>query len=190
MKYKRPEDLQRSIMALRPAFTLLILLTVLNRALEWFDKNQQPDLIFSDIQLGDGLVFDIFKRVDIQCPVVFCTAYDQYAIQAFRNNGIDYLLKPLEEGLLEKCLDKLQHLLKKPASQEERPLLTALLKELQGTHKSYKSTFLVTYRDKLIPVNINDVLFFRVAGEVVDLCTKDNQQYRMVDSLDYIESHY
>ncbi|MDF2189011.1 LytTR family DNA-binding domain-containing protein [Paraflavitalea sp. CAU 1676] len=181
-------DLQRSIKALRPAFHIVDIIDSVESGLEWFDKNQQPDLIFSDIQLGDGLAFDIFKRVDIQCPVVFCTAYDQYAIQAFRNNGIDYLLKPLEEGLLEKCLNKLQHLLKKPASQEERPLLTALLKELQGTHKSYKSTFLVTYRDKLIPVNVNDVLYFRVTGEVVDLCTKDNQQYRLVDSLDYIES--
>ncbi|AXY75537.1 DNA-binding response regulator [Paraflavitalea soli] len=181
-------DLQETIVALRPSFSIAGVIDSVETGLEWFEQHAQPDLIFSDIQLGDGLAFDIFRQVRLACPVVFCTAYDQYAIQAFRNNGIDYLLKPLDEQLLKQCLDKIHLLLQKPAANTSLPDLTELLKAISGTHKSYKSTFLVSYREKLIPVNIDDILFFRVAGEVVELFTKDNQQYRMAEALDHLES--
>lgn len=181
-------DMQESIVALRPSFQIVDIIDSVETGLEWFDKHEQPDLIFSDIQLGDGLAFDLFRQVRLKCPVVFCTAYDQYAIQAFRNNGIDYLLKPLEERLLQQCLDKIYLLLQRSVTKDDLPDLTALLKAMATPQKSYKSTFLVSYREKLIPVNIGDILFFRIAGEAVELYTKENQQYRLADSLDYLES--
>lgn len=181
-------DLEASIKALRPTYRIVGIVDSVEAGLEWFELHTLPDLIFSDIQLGDGLVFDIFRQVRVQCPVVFCTAYDQYAIEAFRNNGIDYLLKPLEEDLLKQCLDKIDLLLKRPPAEGERPDLSSFLLSMSATPKSYKSTFLVSYREKLIPVNIHDVLFFRVAGEAVELHTKSNHQYRLPDSLDRIES--
>ncbi|WP_315816994.1 LytTR family DNA-binding domain-containing protein [Paraflavitalea speifideaquila] len=138
--------------------------------------------------MGDGLVFDLFRQVRIACPVVFCTAYDQYAIQAFRNNGIDYLLKPLDESLLIECLDKINSLLHKQAPQLEQEKLTSLLKGMAGNQKSYKSTFLVSYREKLIPVAVGDIMFFRIMEEGVTLYTRDNQLYRLTDPLDHIES--
>jgi DNA-binding LytR/AlgR family response regulator len=181
-------DLKESIKALQPDYTIIGIIDSVEAGLEWFEHNEQPDLIFSDIQLGDGLAFDLFRQVPLQCPVVFCTAYDQYAIQAFRNNGIDYLLKPLEEGSLQKCLEKVNGLLQKQAAPMEQEKLAALLKSLSGNPKSYKSTFLVSYREKLIPVAVPDILYFHITDDVVTLTTKDNQAYRLTDSLDHIES--
>jgi len=181
-------DLERSIVSLRPDATVLEIVDSVEAALGWFNKNKSPDIIFSDIQLGDGLAFDIFKQVSINCPVIFCTAYDQYAIQAFQNNGIDYLLKPIEDGLLGKSLNKFNAFTHSSNTIFDSAAIEKLIREVSGNVRSYKSTFLVSYRDKLIPVSINDVLFFRITDDVVELFTHDNQQYRINDSLDYIES--
>ena len=111
-----------------------------NQGHDWFSENPQPDLIFSDIQLGDGMAFDIFNKIELTCPVIFCTAYDEYAIHAFRNNGIDYLLKPVDEKMLEKSLAKID-LLKKPVSQGYDPFaLYKVLKDIeQNTKKTIKT---------------------------------------------------
>jgi len=95
-------DLKSSIYALRPDFKVIAVIDSVETGIEWFNDHEQPDIIFSDIQLGDGLAFDILRHVQLNCPVIFCTAYDEYAIQAFQNNGIDYLLKPrdCEKGKL------------------------------------------------------------------------------------------
>src|SRR5882672_66041 len=85
-------DLQHSIEKLRPDFIVQAVLDSVESGLAWFSEHEQPDLIFSDIQLGDGMAFEIFNKIVLGCPVIFCTAYDEYAIPAFRNNGIDYLL--------------------------------------------------------------------------------------------------
>ena len=101
---------------------------------EWFSRNQQPDLIFSDIQLGDGLAFDLFRKISIECPVIFCTAYDEYAIQAFQNNGIDYLLKPIDEKLPEKSLAKIA-MLKESMTKYDSSILNQLLREINANTK-------------------------------------------------------
>ncbi len=181
-------DLQNSIQSLQPDSKVIALIDSVEAGLEWFNHNEQPDIIFSDIQLGDGLAFEILQQVQLNCPVIFCTAYEEYAIQAFQNNGIDYLLKPIQEELLKKSLDKFT-LLKKPARNIDNSLLlNDLIKEITKNSKSYKSTFLVSYRDKMIPLNINDIAFFCIIDDVVELSTKISQQYRLNYSLDYVES--
>jgi DNA-binding LytR/AlgR family response regulator len=181
-------DLQRSIEKLQPDFKVVGIVDSVEASLEWFDKNETPDIIFSDIQLGDGLAFDIFKQVSIDCPVIFCTAYDQYAIQAFQNNGIDYLLKPVEDSLLEKSLRKFHSFTRSSNVGIHKTTIERLLREISGNIKSYKSTFLVSYRDKMIPVSVDEILFFRITDDVVELYTIDKRQYRLTDSLDYVES--
>jgi len=181
-------DLGNSIHALRPDFKVIAVIDSVETGLEWFNDHEQPDIIFSDIQLGDGLAFDVLRNVQLICPVIFCTAYDDYAIQAFQNNGIDYLLKPIKEELLKKSLDKFD-LLKRPLKNlYDTALLDKLVKEITGNIKSYKSTFLVSYREKMIPVNIADIIFFSVINDAVELNTKNKEQYRLSYSLDYIES--
>jgi len=179
--------LQNSILLLRPDFKVVAIIDSIEAGLEWFSSNEQPDLIFSDIQLGDGLSFEMLQQLPLTCPVIFCTAYDEYALRAFQNNGIDYLLKPIKQEALKKSLDKI-NLFNKPLNAPNSELLNGLVKEITKTFKSYKSTFLVAYRDKMIPVSVNDIVFFRIVDDAVELSTKSSQQYRLNYSLDYIES--
>ena len=99
--------LQNSIQLLRPDFKVVAIIDSIEAGLEWFSSNEQPDLIFSDIQLGDGLAFEMLQQLPLTCPVIFCTAYDEHALKAFQTNGVDYLLKPITQEALKKSLDKL-----------------------------------------------------------------------------------
>ena len=180
-------DLQNSIQQLQPDCKVVATLDSVEAGLEWFSHNEQPDLIFSDIQLGDGLAFEILQKVELTCPVIFCTAYDEYALRAFQNNGVDYLLKPIKQESLKKSLDKF-NLFKNQNNNNNRQLLHDLKEEITRNFKSYKSTFLVSFRDKMIPVNINDIIFFKITEEAIELCTKGNDRYQLPYSLDHIES--
>lgn len=180
-------DLQNSIESLQPDFKVIKIIDSVEAGIEWFKNNSQPDLVFSDIQLGDGLAFEILQHAALHCPVIFCTAYDEYAIRAFQHNGVDYLLKPIKEELLRKSLDKL-NLFRDTLKHINSSLLSELVKEIKGTGRSYTSAFLVTYREKIIPVNISDILFFRIVNDAVELTTKSSQQYRLNFTLDHIES--
>ncbi|HEY5826321.1 MAG TPA: response regulator, partial [Cyclobacteriaceae bacterium] len=105
-------DLRESLERLRPDFQVKAVIDSIESAMAWFSINESPDLIFSDIQLGDGLSFEIFKQITITCPVIFCTAFDEYAVQAFKNNGIDYLLKPVSDKDLASTLEKMEVLMR------------------------------------------------------------------------------
>jgi DNA-binding LytR/AlgR family response regulator len=181
-------DLRHSIEMLRPSFNVLAVLDGVESSLEWLSNNVQPDLIFSDIQLGDGMAFDIFNKIILGCPIIFCTAYDEYAILAFRNNGIDYLLKPVDEKGLERSLAKFD-MLKKPAVNDyDFSMIHRVLKDIEQNTKNYKSSFLVSYRDKLIPVVNENICFFSIQNELLQLYTMDNKIYPLNYKLDYLET--
>lgn len=180
-------DMQNSIQQLQPGCKVVATLDSVEAGLEWFSHHEPPDLIFSDIQLGDGLAFEILQQVKLTCPVIFCTAYDEYALRAFQNNGVDYLLKPIKQESLKKSLDKF-NLFKNPGNNNNGLWLQDLMEEITKNFKSYKSTFLVSFRDKMIPVNSNDIIFFKITDDAVELCTKSNDRYRLPYSLDHIES--
>ena len=182
-------DLKNTILILQPGSRVIAMIDSVESGIEWFTNTDElPDIIFSDIQLGDGLAFNILNKVELNCPVIFCTAYDEYAMQAFQNNGIDYLLKPIKEEALKKSLDKF-NLLKRPVQNTyDASLLNKLMKEIASGAKSYKSTFLVSYREKMIPVKVSDIIFFHLDDAGVELNIKNNQRYRLHYSLDYIES--
>ncbi|HEY0433741.1 MAG TPA: response regulator, partial [Chitinophagaceae bacterium] len=99
-------DLRDAIVHLGYDEEKITLVSGVESGVAWFDQHPSPDLIISDIELGDGLAFDIFRHREPGCPVIFCTAFDQYAIEAFEFNGVDYLLKPVDAGLLTRSLEK------------------------------------------------------------------------------------
>ena len=181
-------DLQNSIQASQPNCKILTVIDSVETGIEWFNNNDQPDIIFSDIQLGDGLAFEILQQVQLTCPVIFCTAYDEYALKAFQNNGIDYLLKPVKEELIQQSFNKINLLKAHSKHEYDSSVFGKIMKEITANIPSYKSTFLVSYREKIIPVNTGDIIFFRVIDDAVELSTSSNQQYRLNYSLDYIES--
>ncbi len=144
----------------------------------------QIDLIFMDIHLADGLSFEIFTHVKIECPVVFCTAYDQYALQAFKSNGIEYLLKPVSDEDIKRAFEKVDSL--KQSLSAEKDILT-IVKEAFPVQKNYKGAFLVEQGDSFVPVSIQSIALFALADEKVYAYCFDNRQYAIPKSMEEIE---
>jgi DNA-binding LytR/AlgR family response regulator len=155
-------------------------------AVDWFKNNPSPQLILSDIQLADGLSFEIFRSVNIPCPVIFCTAFDTYAIEAFGTYGIDYLLKPIDENKLAASLRKYEQMKQwmAPKDNVDYTQLEAVLAKLQP---AYKSGILVFSNEKIIPVKTTDIAFIHSVGGVVKVCTKNKQFYLINEVLDDLE---
>lgn len=148
------------------------ILTSVDASAKWFEENiDNYDLVFMDIRLSDGLSFDIFNKTKITSPVIFITAYDEYALTAFKSNGIDYILKPFDKKDLQTTLDKFKTFTKFDALQENENI-NHLLKELKQSQ--YKQSFLVHFRDKLIPVAAQAIAYFYTTNEVTHavLCDK------------------
>jgi DNA-binding LytR/AlgR family response regulator len=154
---------------------------------EWFVQYPNDyDLVFMDIRLADGLSFDVFKKAPVNRPVIFVTAYHDYAIQAFKNNGIDYILKPFDEEELKQALDKYKGLYKNEDSDQQQAI-KQLIAQFNSMAKTYKKSFLVHFRDKLIPVETARIAWFYTANEIVYAQTLDNRQYIMEFTMEQLE---
>ncbi|WP_111668842.1 LytR/AlgR family response regulator transcription factor [Algoriphagus litoralis] len=153
------------------------------RAVAWFDQNPEPDLIFCDIQLADGISFEIFEKVKLSTPIIFTTAYDQYAIKAFQVNAIDYLLKPIDPIELAKAVEKFKSRQIKPAL--DMDILKSLL---QPEKKSYKSRFLVRFGEKIQSIPIEETAFFFSEERVTFLQTKEGKKFVLDSTLEQVEA--
>ncbi len=153
---------------------------------EWFKQNEEPEIMFLDIHLADGSAFEIFEKIEVNCPVIFTTAYDEYALKAFKVNSIDYLLKPLDITAIEKSLEKLQKLTVQPTTQiNDIKNLTNYLKK----KSTYKNSFLVPAKgDKLIPLKTDEILYLFIENGIVKAVTNDNNSIVLDKTLDEISS--
>ncbi|HCZ35903.1 MAG TPA: DNA-binding response regulator [Cytophagales bacterium] len=149
------KDLRNLVLKLEPDAQILTTLGSVEQAKTWFAENEQPQLILSDIQLADGVSFEIFEKQKVNCPIIFTTAYDAYAIRAFKLNSIDYLLKPIDEKELERALSKF----KKLAAGAHTESLLSLMHHFTEPRK-YKERFLSMQRNNFVPVSVNDIAFF------------------------------
>ena len=157
-------------------------------AVNWLNTHPQPDLLFFDIQLSDGLSFEIFNAVKVTAPVIFTTAYDEYAIQAFKVNSIDYLLKPIEQESLNAALEKLNNW-KKQLSGQTTQLSTQQIQsiiELAQPKSEYKSRLIVKIGDQIKFVAVNDIAYFYAEENEVFLMTNEKRRYIVDFSLDQI----
>ena len=155
-------------------------------AIKWFNNHQCPDLIFSDIQLSDGLSFEIYKQIEVKCPIIFTTAYDEYMFEAFKTNGIDYLLKPIQESELERSIEK-YHQLGGEQNPDSGTDLNALIEAVTNPMRKYKERFLVKIGAKLIPVQSADIAYFQYSDGSTEIITKDGKKYLWDQSLDDLE---
>jgi two-component system, LytTR family, response regulator LytT len=175
-------NLEKMILKLEPGARILATLASVKQAREWLSSNQ-PDLIFMDIELGDGQSFDLFENLSIKAPVIFTTAYDQFAIKAFKANGIDYLLKPIDESELEAALHKFRNLINTGFD-------PALLKELFSSaqqKKDYKQRFMIQAGSRIRSIPVTDVAYFYFLEKAVFICTFENRRYPAEFSLDKLE---
>jgi two-component system, LytTR family, response regulator LytT len=166
-----------------PQTDVLATLASIEQTVEWLSDHAHPDLAFFDIQLEDGLSFEVFRQVEIDFPVIFTTAFDEYAIEAFKVNSVDYLLKPIKEHDLRFSLDKYKRLNKGNVS---HALIRKIIDSMPGPGEG--STFLIHYKDKLIPVADKDFAFFYIDNGLVHGCTHTHQTYPIEHTVEELEA--
>ncbi len=152
-------------------------------SIKWLTENLSPDLIFSDIQLADDKSFLIYEQIKISCPVIFTTMFDNFAIKAFKTNGIDYLLKPIDEEELKSALQKYYLLTQK----EEKNDLIQLIKQLKSPKPEYKSRFLVKYKQQLKVIPAYEIAYFYIDMQTVFFRTFNNEKYFVENPLNEVE---
>lgn len=151
-------ELQAKIATVAEDVKIVEVLPSLKTARKWFLQNAEPDLLFMDIQLSDGVSFELFEDFNLGCPVVFTTAYDEYALRAFKVNGIDYLLKPIDldelAGAIEKFRKRAETRARPPANWQD---LLNTLQQPAAAGQIYKEKFVVSVRNTWVPVNTKDI---------------------------------
>lgn len=172
---------------LEPDIEIATTLDSINATIEWFSVHQMPDLLFIDIHLADGSAFEIFDHININCPVIFTTAYDEYALKAFRVNSIDYLLKPIDKEDMKRALGKFKHLHKSniPTSLDlPDNALTQLMASLRQ-RESYKTHFLIPAKgDKLLPIPVSSISFFYIKESQVKAVLNNGTELSFYQTLD------
>lgn len=174
--------LSKMLTETRKGIQILDTLDSVESAVRWFRTFPMPDLVFMDIQIADGLSFDIFRQVEIQAPVIFTTAFDQYAVQAFKVSAVDYLLKPIDQKDLEKALVKYEQHSNKTTALDIEALAKLLKKE------AYKERFLVKNGALLTFIAASDIAYFRSADGLTQAFTFQGKKYFVEHSLEELES--
>ena len=172
--------LQKLIGEVSPDTVIVDVLESIEESVEWLENNPMPDLMFLDIHLADGSSFAIFERVNVTCPVIFTTAYDEFALKAFEVNSLDYLLKPISREALERAMNKFQTL---AGARFNADKIEKLLEQL-GEKKRYRSYFLLPERDKLVPLSTKDIAYAYIDAKSVKIVTHEHKNYYLTHTLD------
>lgn len=167
---------------LEPTWEIASTIDEINLAAKWLKENPMPDLIFMDIQLADGHSFTLFEKVNINVPVIFATAFDQYAIEAFKVNGLDYLLKPIAKEELQRSINRFKDL--KNSSSISQEVIDSILTKNQ---KTYKERFLIKSGEQLNFVRISEVAYFISSSSYSFLVTKSGNRYILDQTMDQIQ---
>ena len=177
------KELQHKIASVAPDVTITEILPSVKTARKWFMENAEPDLVFADIQLSDGVSFEVFERYELKCPIIFTTAYDEYAIRAFKVNGVDYLLKPIDIDELQKAVEKAK--VKRDHDLQRRKLET-LMSNL-GT--ANKKKICLSTNEGMEFINVQDIVFceangaytkFTLANTTTILVSKNLKEYETI----------
>ncbi|AEI52210.1 LytR/AlgR family response regulator transcription factor [Runella slithyformis] len=180
------KDLARTIIGLNPDAEIIAMLPSVEEGVAFLQTSPQIDLIFSDIQLGDGLSFEIFEKTQNQTPVIFCTAFNEYALEAFKTVGIDYLLKPFSKATVGKALEKYQLLKERltPPKDEMKGLMNLLKAQLQPVKTP---SVIIQQGDKIIPLDTAQVALFVVENDGVFAYTFESRKWLVSQALDHLE---
>ncbi len=178
-------DLANTLKEVSPGAEVVKILDSVEATVAFLSKKPPLDLAFFDIQLADGMSFDIFREAEVPCPVIFCTAFDQYAIEAFQHNGIAYILKPFDEKSVGRAMGKLQSLA--AFFKEGKPDWTKIADAAKKITSVKKTGFLVSFQGKFIPIAVQDIAFFTVLGENTWLYNFKGESYHLPQSLEDLE---
>jgi DNA-binding LytR/AlgR family response regulator len=171
------KDLQKLIHQIDASIEIVTILDSLQSSIAYFKSNEEPDLLFMDIQLNDGVSFDLFKHVDVRCPIIFTTAYNEYAIRAFKVNSLDYLLKPVDRSELQSAIEKFKKINADQGDilKDQIQLVISQL-AIPSEKRIYKERFMVHSGKSFIVVNYTNVAYF-IKDTLIYLVTNDKQQF-------------
>lgn len=177
------KSILRSVM---PDCNVIDVLESIEESVDFFNDKSQPtpDLVFMDIHLADGESFRIFDSAEIQAPIIFTTAYDEYALRAFKVNSIDYILKPIKAEDLRHAIDKFTLL----SGMERNDYKSRVNTMIESSKRDSQRVFLVHYKDKIIPLSIDDVAFFYTSNEKVSAHTYSGERYVIDRTLEVLQS--
>jgi two-component system response regulator LytT len=176
--------LQAMVKEIDPDFIVCDILERVSDSIQWFNEQPSPDLILMDVRLADGLCFEIFSSCTVTAPVIFTTAYDEYAIRAFKVNSIDYLLKPIHKPELEMALGKFKQL---SSNQQQDPAIADLIDIIKKQGASYRSRFLIPLNDGYKSVGVEEVDYIYSEFKVTHLVAEDRQVYATTQTMDELE---
>lgn len=178
------KNLAEQIRETEPGVEIVAFLTSIQESVKWFSENPSPDLMFMDINLGDGLSFSIFKKVKIECPVIFTTAYDEYALQAFEVNCIDYLLKPVTRVKLQRAISKYRNF---SGTVDNNAIFERFMTAFRNGTGAYIKSFLIPCKDKLIPLAVSRIAYIRSDMHMSEFHTITGECYIKNTSLDTLQ---
>ncbi len=170
------QRLEKLVRVIVPHSEVLAKIDTVKNSVQWLRSNPPPDLILMDIQLADGISFSIFDQCEVRSPVIFTTAYDEYALKAFKVNSIDYILKPVDEGELRAAIQKFESLNGAKSSAPDK-MLESIGLAVQMLTKKYKERFVVKVGEHLKSVEVADILFFFSLEKTTFAQTKDGRKH-------------
>ena len=179
------ENLKYILKEIEPSITFEIVIDTVVDAIDFFNSPHNIELAFFDIHLADGISFEIFEKAQVNSPIIFTTAYDEYAIKAFKVNSIDYLLKPIDEDELKNAINKYK------TSKQTTSLpkqFQQVLQMLNIEKRTFKSTYLVQQRDTFIPLSVNEIAYFTIDTGIVKTISFDEKEYNISEKLEDIET--
>jgi DNA-binding LytR/AlgR family response regulator len=189
---KAANELRTLIAQLKPHWEVTAIIPSVAEAIAWFAQHPMPGLVLSDIQLADAVCFSIFEQVQVNCPIIFCTAYDEYAIKSFETSSVDYLLKPIDKTRLEKALAKLDKM--KALFTGSTPVAASsgtyadLGRLIQELLPAADKTLLIHQKEKIIPVPYADIAYFHYGHGVVAIKLLSGASYHISQGIDEIEA--
>jgi DNA-binding LytR/AlgR family response regulator len=179
------ERLEKLIREVLPSCKVVGTFDTVKKSVQWFKSNPSPEIVFMDIQLADGLSFSIFEQCEVKSPVIFTTAFDEYALKAFKVNSIDYILKPVDKDDLAKALTKLNTLSRSETS--TKVLLDNIGQAVQMLMKKYKSRFVIKVGEHLKTIDIESVRYFYSQDKTTFCVTEDNRNFIFDYTLEQLE---
>ena len=183
------QDLKRTLEAIGEDIRILTMLHSVEESIAFFQQPQQVDLIFSDIELGDGLSFEIFGSMDLKIPIIYSTAYNQYALEAFKTLGIDYILKPFSEESIKAALEKYRTIQNtfQTNKTEQNELLSLFRKQLRSQNEP---AIILQKGDKVIPLPADQIALFYIENELVYAYTFNQEKKPISQKLNELEEIY
>lgn len=177
--------LQKLLAEQMPEADVADVLVSIASAVEWLNNNTQPDLIFADIHLADGSSFEIFKQVKVECPIIFITAYDQYALEAFKHNSIHYLLKPVKKEELTEAIERFRRM--STSNTGNAIDFAKMLSAFRQPAQSYKERFIIRFGEHIKTIETGDIAYFYTENKANYAVMKDGKRYPVDHNLDELE---